>query len=362
MPEQSTIFQCVPVDSLDSDDGNVESKIETNSTSSSLVDYNSINCDGSKSSHSNNNNKRRNRNNNDIRHFTINLAAISQQRMQAGCHSGCHSAAATVDDAFQSVDNALESAVDLFIPTKGCTPVGGSGSGNKQAVNSYQDDHTIEVDYNGTLHTIVSGSSKSGMYDEIIMVPKEKGSKQRSKRFRIIGRLFRPKKDSKKAILVDNPTTATTSQRAPTPVSPSPAPVATPTRQQGAITTVSQVDESKQQQKTTRRDANNDNNAVVVRSFGDKPQYMEPQPPKQLKSKSVNQATVAATTNRHKKQSSSSPSSSSSWWSKNSKKNSLETRRYVHEQEESIQEGDTNVLTIRMHRTPTHDMVPQTKR
>jgi hypothetical protein len=376
MPEQSTIFQCVPIDD-DSDDGHVdEFKIETNSTSSSsLIDYNSIHNDGSTSSHRDSNIKRSNRNNNsnsnDIRHFTINLAASSQRRMQAGCHS----AAATVDDAFQSVDDAFESAVDLFIPTTGCNPDGRSGRKSEgQAVNPYyQDDHTIEVDYNGTLHTIVSGSSKSGKDDEIILVPKEKGFKQRPKRFRIIGRLFRPKTDSKKAILVDNPTT---SHRAPKPVSPSPpvAAVAIPTRQQRAITTVSPVVERKQQQKTTRREANNDNNAVVVRSFGDTPQYMQPQQPKQqqqaraLKSKSVNQAAGTTTTTQRKKQSSS-PSPSSSWWGKNSKKkqlnnkqSSLETQRYVHEQEESIQEGDTNVLMIRMHRTPTNDMVPQIKR
>lgn len=347
MKGQSTICQCVPIDD-DSDDGHVESKIETFSTaSSSLIDYNSINYDGSKSSRSAK--KRSDRKSSlsyDFRHYTNNLAASGM--------SGCQSTAATVDDAFRkSVDNVFESAVDLIIKNTACITVE-SEKESKQAVSVYQDDHTVEVDYNGDLHTIVSGSLKSGEYDEIIMVAKEIVSKQRPKRFRLMGR-FRPKRDPV------NDLTATTSQRAPKPVSSPLAPVAAPTRQR-AVGAVSLIDE-RRQQKSAREDANN--GAVVLRSFGDKPQHLQAQRPKQqrqaraLKSKSLNQATGAI--NQHEKQ------PSSSWWGKNKKKqiskekSLLETRRYVHEQEEAIQEGDTSVLMIRMHRTPTNCMAPQTR-
>jgi hypothetical protein len=356
MPEQSNIFQCIPTDD-DSDDGRAESKFETNSTaSSSLIDHNnnSINYDVRKSSRSTN--KRRNRNNinsNSIRHYTVKLAAIGQRGMQAGCHS----AAATVDDTFcKSVDNVFESAVDLLMPNINYI-TGDAERNSKEAANADQDDHTVEVDYNGSLHTIVSNSSTLGTHDEIIMVPKEKGSKQQAKRVGIMGRLFRPKREAP----VDNSTTAIASQRAPKPVSRSPA----PTRQR-AVTTVSLLDES-EQQNTSRRDFNND--AVVLRSFGDKPQHLQPQNPNQqrqaraLKTKSVNQ--TAGATNQQVKESLS--SSSSSWWGKNKKKelskkqSALETQRYVHQQEEAIQEGNTSVLMIRMHRTPTNCMVPQTR-
>jgi hypothetical protein len=344
MPEQSSICQCGPFD----DDGHVESKIETASTSSSsLIDYNS------KSSLSTN--KRSNKSSNHISSLVvrahINLAAIGERGVQAGCHS----AAATVDGAFQSVDHVFESAVDLLIPNTACI-TGDLCRESKQPVNPEQDDHTIEVDYNGTLHTIVSGSSKSGKDDEIIVVPEDKGSKQRANRSRNIGRFFRQKRDSNKAAPVHYLTTATPSQRAPKPVSP--PPVAAPTRQR-PITTVSLLDKSTQQNTWTRRDASND--AVVLRSFGDKPQHVQPKQQQQqkaraLKIKSVNQATGA--TNERNKQ-------TSSWWGKNKKKQlskkHLETRRYVHEEEEAIQEGDTNVLMIRMHRTPTNCMVPQTR-
>jgi hypothetical protein len=342
MPEQSTIFQCIPTDD-DSDDGRVESKFETSSTSSSLIDHNSITYNGGKGSRSSKN--RRSSNNSDtIRHYTVKLAAIGQRGMQAGCHS----AAATVDDTFcKSVDNVFESAVDLLIPNITCI-TGDLRSKNKEAANADQDDHTVEVDYNGTLHTIVSSSSKSGTDDEIIMVPKEKGSKQRAKRVGIMGRLFR----RERAASVYDSRTAIAS-----PVSPSPAP-----SRQRAVTTVSLIDEI-EQQKTSRRDTNN--GAVVLRSFGDKPQHLQPQEPKRqrqaraLKSKTVNQA--AGATNQQEKQ------PSSSWWGKNKKKqlsrkqSALETERYVHQQEEAIQEGDTSVLMIRMHRTPTNCMVPQSR-
>jgi hypothetical protein len=355
MPRQSTIFQCIPADD-DSDDGRVESKIETRSTAhqcestvssrrSSLIDCNSINY-GSKNSRRTN--KRSSNNNRDnIRHYTVKLAAIGQRGMQAGCHS----AAATVDDTLcKSVDNVFESAVDLLIPNITCI-TGEVDKKSKEAANADQDDHTVEVDYNGTLHTIVSSSSKLGTDDEIIMVPKEIVSKQQAKHVGIMGRLFRPKR----AAPVKNSTTAIAS---PKPVSPSST---APTRQR-AVTTVSLIDKS-EQQKTSRRDAGD--GAVVLRSFGEKPQYLQPQQPKQqrqaraLKTKSVNRTTSA--TNQQEKQ------PSSSWWGKNKKKqlfkrqSALQTERYVHQQEEAIQDGDTSVLMIRMHRTPTNCMVPQTR-
>ena len=353
MPEQSTIFQCIPTDD-DSDDGSVESKIETSSTaSSSLIDYDSINC-GSKISRITNKRSSNNNNSDNIRHYTVKLAAIGQRGMQTGCNS----AAATVDDTLcKSVDNVFETAVDLLIPNITCIS-GEAERKRKEVVNADQDDHTVEVAYNGTLHTIVSSSSKLGTDGEIIMVPKERVAKQQAKRVGIMGRLFRPKT----AAPVDDSTTAIALQRAPKPVSPPPVAVAAPTRQR-AVTTVSLIDES-EHQKTSRRDANN--GAVVLRSFGSKPQHMQPQQPKQqrqaraLKTKSVNQTT--SVTNQQAKQ-----PSSSSWWGKNKKKqlpkkqSGLETERYVHQQEEAIQEGDTSVLMIRMHRTPTNCMVPQAR-
>jgi hypothetical protein len=247
----------------------------------------------------------------------------------------------------------------LLIPNITCI-TGEAERKSREAANADQDDQTVEVDYNGTLHTIVSSSSKLGTDGEapsIIMVPKEKGAKQQAKRVGIMGRFFRPKT----AAPVDDSTTAIASQRAPKPVSPPRVAVAAPTRQ-SAVTTVSLIDES-EQQKTSSRDANN--SAVALRSFGDKPQHLQPQQPKQqrhsraLKSKGVNQ--VACATNQKEKQ------PSSSWWGKKKKKqlakkqSGLETERYVHQQEEAIQEGDTSVLMIRMHRTPTNCMVPQTR-
>jgi hypothetical protein len=346
MPKQSTIFQCVPTDD-DSDDGLAESKIDTNSTSSSsLIDYNTIKYDGSKNSCSSNN-KRSNITRNTIRHYTVQLAAIGQQGMQAGCQSA---AAAAVDDTFcKSVDNVFESAVDMLMPSITCI-TGDLTTKSKKVANEHQDDHTVEVDYNGSLHTIVSSSSK-GKYDEIILVP-DKEPTQRAKRFGRMGRLFRPKRDPEKKDPVHRPTTPA--------VSPSPTPVATPTRQR-AVTTVSLLDEC-QQQNTSRRDANN--GAVALRSFSDQPQHLQPQQPKQqrharaLKSKAVNQ--VACATNEKEKQ----PSLSSLWCKSVKKQLSKEqsasgTERYVHQQEEAIQEGDTSVLMIRMYRTPTNCMVPQ---
>jgi hypothetical protein len=262
----------------------------------------------------------------------------------------------------KSVDNVFESAVDMLMPSITCI-TGDLNTKSKRIANAQEDDHTVEVDYNGSLHTIVSSSSK-GKYDEIILVPdkKPKQPKQRAKRFGSMGRLFRPKRDPEKKAPVHRPTTPTTSQRAPKPVSPPPTPVAAPTRQR-AVTTVSLLDQS-QQQNASRQDANN--GAVALRSFGDQPQHLQPQQPIQerharaLKSKAVNQ--VACATNEREKQ-----PSLPSLWCKSVKKqlskeqSSLETQRYVHQQEEAIQEGDTSVLMIRMYRTPTNCMVPQTR-
>jgi hypothetical protein len=227
--------------------------------------------------------------------MSLNLAAYVGRRgipmMQTGCHS-----------AVQGVDDAVESAVNLWIPSNKCVSCSNEEGRFMRARTRQQDGQTIEVDYDGDLHTIVASSpSKSGLYDEIILVRNQE-TKEKTRRFRSMGRWFGQK--SKQKHLDDSP----------------------------------EIPPSSPERQTSSR-------AAAVKG-----QYSPT-------------STVDSSPQRLQQQSRSPPRNKSSWWG--GKKNkppahyALETRRYVHEEEEAIQEGNKNVLMIRMHRTPTACMLPQ---
>lgn len=319
MPEQSNFFQpCVPSED-ESDDGIAESKLDF-SVSTGSGTRTSIATLGTKNSITSVTQT-------DMRRLTTKMASYVEHRGIPIIQTGCHSATSAVDDA-------VESAINLLIPMGECGSI--VDTRPMTVKPRLKDNETIEVDYNGSLHTIVSSPTKSGQYDEVILIRKQENSKEKPKRFRL-GRLFRSKKPNEAAKAPQSPPPSALNQRSTRYVKTSPS-----KQPNMAISLL---------------DGGNGGESQRVQFAESQAREQPPSapPPPRQRSRALKNVNAV-----HAPKDSTKNPKKVSWWGKQKNvEDSFETRRYVHEEEAAIQDGDTNVLMIRMHRTPTACMEPR---